>query len=200
MQLRTLFFYWIIYFKSSQKGTYQIFSSRSPPGPKACPQVPQRVQGPVQRWLPGFLPDSFQYVCSQESALLYQLKKHVTCFNSDQSSSDSVFLLLLSDVFIWLTDACKHKHTQTTRYFFKFNIKIKHIADSFSTFLSQLCHWVSECERERHCVYGLKAVRVVPVLDVNSDSYHFCEAYLFCSQGINIHANHFYHANHRLYA
>ena len=45
-------------------------------------------------------------------------KKHVTCFNSDQSWSDSVFLLLVSDVFIWLTDECKHKHTQTHKIFF----------------------------------------------------------------------------------
>ena len=50
----------------------------------------------------------------------------------------------------------------------------------------------SERERARDCVCGLKAVWVVPVVDVNSDAYQFCEAYLFCSRGINIYANPFY--------
>ena len=89
-------------------------------------------------------------------------------------------------------DSQTHAKTNTHKPqdLFLIEYKEKTYSRQLFNFSSQLCHWVSECERERHCVYGLKAVRVVPVLDVNSDSYHFCEAYLFCSQGINIHANH----------
>ena len=107
--------------------TYQTFSSWSPPGPKTCPQVPQRVQGPVQRCGPWFLSDGFHWFCPQDSAPLYRLEK--------------------------------------PRHRFEFWPIVSLQSDTISV---------------RKCCVG------------DSNAYHYCEAYLFCSRGINAHANHFY--------